>query len=112
MRSSISDQRAAKARRATGVLARAHREAATKWLEHAGLLSRTGPENGKPSPLVRQVAWEEKAKPQFIPVRPPTVAANRYAAELMLVNGRVLRIGTDADPICTSQLGRELERAC
>lgn len=35
----------------------------------------------------------EQRRPQFIPVRLPTIPAKRYAIELMLVNGRVLRIG-------------------
>ena len=54
----------------------------------------------------------EKAKPSFIPVRLPSIAANGYALELELVDGRMLRIGADADPVWVSQLVRELERRC
>lgn len=54
----------------------------------------------------------EQRRPQFIPVRLPTLSANRYGLELMLVNGRVLRMGDDVDPVWVSQLVQELERAC
>ena len=54
----------------------------------------------------------EQRRPQFIPVRLPSIPANRYAIELMLVNGRILHIGDDVDPVWVSQLVQELERAC
>ncbi len=53
----------------------------------------------------------EKAKPGFIPLR-LSGAANGFALELTLGDGRVLRIGTDVDPVWVAQLVRELERAC
>ena len=54
----------------------------------------------------------DKVKPAFIPVRLPRVAGNGYALELMLVNGAVLRIGADTDPVWVSRLVKELERTC
>ena len=54
----------------------------------------------------------ETTQPGFVPVRLPSVGANGYALELMLVNGGVLRIGAGADPLWVSQLVRELERGC
>ena len=54
----------------------------------------------------------ETTQPGFVPVRLPSIAANGYALELMLVNGGVLRIRADADPVWVSQVVRELERGC
>lgn len=49
---------------------------------------------------------------QFIPVRLPSVLSAGYALELTLANGRVLRIGGDADPAWVSQLVQALDGAC
>ncbi len=54
----------------------------------------------------------KKAKPGFIPLRLSGVVANGFALELTLGDGRVVRIGSDADPVWVAQLVRELERAC
>ncbi len=55
---------------------------------------------------------EKPTPPQFIPVCLPKVPSAGYALELTLSNGRVLRIGDDADPAWVSQLVQALEGAC
>jgi hypothetical protein len=40
------------------------------------------------------------------------MVGNAYPMELVLGGGRVLRIGTDADPRWVSELVQKLERVC
>ena len=53
----------------------------------------------------------QRPEPRFVPVQLPMVG-NGYPMEMVLGGGRVLRIGTDADPHRVSQLVQELERVC
>lgn len=69
----------------------------------------------KPANLYRWCAKlddGEHSGVRFVPVQLPTLTGNRYTLELTLSGGRVLRIGTDADPRWVSQVVRELERVC
>lgn len=93
------------------------------WKSHVEQWQRSGQskqaycrEHGlKPANLYRWCARLREAqetKPGFIPVRLSNVAPNGHVLELVLVDGRMLRMGADTDPVWVSQLVRELERQC
>ena len=54
----------------------------------------------------------ESKGPRFVSVHLPVAPSNGYAVEITLGNGRLVRIGRDADPVWVAHLVRALEAPC